>query len=290
MNHIFSNTVIKTKQISKDHHFVPKTYIKRFYDDNNKVWRADLKNKRIKDFTATQIFYEPFLHNITYNGEKYLEIEDSYRDLEDQIGQLYIKLQDIKDFKFLEGDQEVNSAFFYILKTIVIFQYFRTKDIDPNMFLKTCLNLSDIYEKKKEYFKNFSQDIKSSDLLIFEKILRKDIKKGRTGDVKNTLKALQYAILPIILSDYSKTPIRIKLFPSKCLITSDKPVVTKSKEDILTFNNFIYAFTPNILIYSLGDDITNDLVKNHDLLNDFIKENATSYIISHDKNLLKKYL
>ncbi|HHD2904723.1 TPA: hypothetical protein ACNZ7M_005089, partial [Enterobacter kobei] len=121
-------------------------------------------------------------------------------------------------------------------------------------------------------------------------ILRKDIKKGRTGEVKNTLKALQYAILPIILSDYSKTPIRIKLFPSKCLITSDKPVVTKSKEDILTFNNFIYAFTPNILIYSLGDDITNDLVKNHDLLNDFIKENATSYIISHDKNLLKKYL
>lgn len=273
-------------QQKNDNHFIPKVYISRFYDKEiEKVWRGKLQFKEIKQFTSTQIFYAYKLYNLKLLGEEYTHIEDSYCKLENSLAHVYTfldtheRLEDIEDKKNL----------FYFIKIVLLTQYFRTEDMKPEMFSDQCQNLVNIYELKDDSFKKDFDYIKIEELRITEKLIKKGIKKEKKY-TNELIKALQHSILPLLLSNFNSSGIKIKRHKTKKYISSDKPVVCKSIDDILNFRNFLYPLAPNMLVYSLGKDVTEDMIDDENKVNTFIYNNAISYIISHDKSMINKYM
>lgn len=273
-----------------NHHFVPQLYIKRFYDDDiQKVWRGHLKYKNIKEFPSAAIFYHHELYDLKVFKERFNEIEDHYSRLENLIADTFKLLDDIKNLGDLDKDKQLNLNFFFIIKTIILMQYFRTKDIQPELFKESCSNLVKIYEEKENFLRKKFPFIKIEQLRKFEKLIKRGIAKNKkyTNEV---IKGLQHSILPILLSDLSKGGIKITRIKTKKYISSDKPVACTNINDLLNFRNFLYPLSPNILISALGDDVTEDMIKDEDKVNEFISKNAISFIISHDKKLIENIL
>ncbi|EFI3643261.1 hypothetical protein GY510_005668, partial [Escherichia coli] len=61
-------------------------------------------------------------------------------------------------------------------------------------------------------------------------------------------------------------------------------------EEILRFENFLYPLAPNILVYSLGADVTEELIRDENKVNEYIYINAKEYIISEDETKITRYL
>ncbi|WP_174261143.1 DUF4238 domain-containing protein [Pantoea ananatis] len=281
--------IMKKKQNKNDHHFVPQVYIKQFYDSNiQEVWRASVKHKKIKHYSSAQIFYAHKLYDLKLFKQRFTDIEDYYSELEDQIGKIYQILNGVTTLKPFE-EVKTNQYLFFFIKTVIITQYFRTKDISPNMLKEYCTNLVTAYESKEKYLKKEFSFIKIEELRELEKLIKRGVRKDKKY-VNELIKGLQYSVLPILLSDYSKPGIKLIRHSKEKYISSDKPVVCKNTHDILNFRNFLYALTPNILIYSLGEDVTEELINDESKINKFIFDNAVEFIISHDKSLIENII
>lgn len=277
-------------QTKINHHFVPQVYIKRFYDEKiQKVWRGSLEHKNVRYITSAQTFYVPKLYDLKFFRQEFFDIEDYYGKHENQISEIYTLLSEIKSFKTLEADRQLLASLFFTIKIAILTQYFRTKDIVPEMFTEMCSNLVSVYKSKEEYFKKEFPFIKIGELEMVEKTIKRGIKKKKKY-VNDSIKGLQHSILPILFSDFTSNKIRIIRSETKKYISSDKPVSCQNLQDLLKFENFIYPLTPNILIYALGENVTEDMIKDENKVNDFIFKNAISHIISHDKTKIEHYL
>ncbi|HII4319469.1 TPA: DUF4238 domain-containing protein [Enterobacter cloacae] len=273
-----------------DHHFIPKVYIERFYDEEKKcVWRGKFQYKETKFFTSKKIFYVNELYNIKLLGEKFTEIEDTYAKIEDQLGKVYQALDKMENLNILDQDEKAKHNLFFFIKIVLLTQYFRTDDMLPEMFREHCSKLVSIYESKDKIFKKQFDFIKVEELRMIEKLIRKGIKKDKKY-TNEMIKGLQHSILPLLLSNFYNPGLRIVRHKTKKYITSDKPVVCKNMDDLLNLRNFIYPLSPNILVYSLGDDVTEDMIKDENKINEFICNNAIAYIISHDKATVQHYM
>ncbi|MFR6754427.1 DUF4238 domain-containing protein [Klebsiella pasteurii] len=281
--------LFKKEQRKIKHHFVPQFYIKRFYDNEiNEVWRGDKKYKTIKKFTSAQIFYAPKLYDLKIYKHEFTKFEDMYSQLEFRIDKLYKELDKNKSIEILRSNSELNKSFFAALKTIVALQYFRTYDIVPSLLEIYCSNIVEIYNTKSESFKK-TFNCKLEELKEYEKIITRGIRKEKKY-TKEMIKGLQHSILPMLLSDFTKGKLQLKKSNKRKYITSDKPVACKSIEDIIQFKNFMYPLSPDIIVYSLGEDVTEELMEDDNKINEYLFNNAISYIISHDKNIISQYI
>ncbi|HDH7838212.1 TPA: DUF4238 domain-containing protein [Raoultella ornithinolytica] len=281
--------IFKSKQTKNNHHFVPQVYIKRFYDQQiNKVWRLDKKYKTIKSFSSAQIFYEHKLYDIKIYKHVFTDFEDMYSQLEDIIGKIYKKLDKIEKLEIFNHNNAIKKDLFTLIKIIIISQYFRTNDVTPSILEGYCTNLVNTYNSKSESFKKTFDNITMEELKGYERLVIRGIKKEKKY-TKELIKALQYSILPILLADFSKIHLKIKKTKQKKFITSDKPVACKKIEDMIQFRNFIYPLSPDILVYSTGEDVTEELIKDDTKVNEYLFNNAISYIVSHDKNIVAQY-
>ncbi|MGI6896667.1 DUF4238 domain-containing protein [Enterobacter chengduensis] len=277
-------------QPKNDHHFIPQVYIQRFYDEEIKsIWRGKFQYKETKYFTSAKIFYAYKLYNLKLSGEEFTKIEDAYGKLENQLSNIYKMIDEIESLSILKDEIETKKYLFFILKIIILTQYFRTDDMLPEMFKEKCQNLVKTYESKDAQFKKEFDFIKIEELRLIEKLIKKGIKKDKKY-TNELIKGLQYSILPLLLSNFSGRGVKIKRIKTKKYISSDKPVVCKNMDDILNLRNFIFPLAPNILVYALGNDVTEDMIKDENKVNDFICENAISYIISHDKATIENYM
>lgn len=277
-------------QQNGDHHFIPQVYIQRFYDEKiNKVWRGKLQYKETKRFTSKQIFYVPKLYDLKLLGEEFTEIEGNYSKLEDQLAKIYKLLDETDNLNIIKNEKEVIKNLFLFIKIVILTQYFRTDDMHPAIFRERCQNLVKTYESKDISFKKEFEFIKIEELRMIEKLIKKGIKKNRKY-TNELIKGLQHSVLPLLLSNLNGGKLKIIRQKSKKYISSDKPVVCKNINDILNLQNFIYPLTPNILVYSLGEDVTEDMIQDENKVNDFIYNNSISYIISHDEDKIKNYM
>lgn len=289
LNKLFTPQNSKKEQHTKNQHFIPETYIKQFYNNEFKVWRLNVKYKNIKDYTSAQIFYGLKQYDLKYGDSTYRGIESNYADLEDTLGKVYKIMKEGNFIDALKKDKETNRDVFYIFKVAIAFQHFRNIHVDYSDHIKNNLNLTSIYNKRKEYFlKNFSF-INMKELKYIDKKLRFSIKKDKESLLALT-KAIQYVFLPILLTDLNKGNLRIAKFPKRCLISCDSPIVYGSQEELYQFSNFMYPLSANTLIYSLGNDITEDIVRNYKKVNRMIFDNSVQYVISHDKSILKEFV
>ncbi|HDR2793840.1 TPA: DUF4238 domain-containing protein [Enterobacter asburiae] len=273
-----------------DHHFIPQVYIQRFYDEEiESVWRGKFQYKETKYFTSAKIFYVHKLYNLKLLGKEFTEIEDTYGKIENELANVYNMLDEIENLNVLNNEKEANINLFSFIKTIILTQYFRTDDMLPEMFREKCQNLVKTYISKDAKFKKEFNYIKIEELRVIEKLIKKGIKKDKKY-TNELIKGLQHSILPLLLSNFYSGGLVIKRIKTKKYISSDKPVVCKNIDDILNLRNFIYPLAPNILVYALGDDVTEDMIKDENKVNDFICDNAISYIISHDKATIENYM
>ncbi|HDT5883422.1 DUF4238 domain-containing protein [Raoultella ornithinolytica] len=269
-----------------NHHFIPQVYIQRFYDEEKKaVWRGKIQYKETKYFSSAQIFYVHKLYDLKLLGKQFTDIEDSYANIENLVGDFY---QKIDRYEKLDLSDEENIELFYFIKTILLIQYFRTEDMKPEMFREQCTQLVNIYKSKDELFKTQFSFIKIEELRLFEKLIKKGIRKDKKY-TNELIKGLQYTTLPFLLSNFNSKGITL-IRNQKKYITSDKPVVCKNIDDLLNLRNFIYPLSPNILVYALGEDVTKDMINDENKVNEFIANNAISYIISNDKDMVEKYM
>ncbi|HBD3836687.1 TPA: hypothetical protein KJF34_005382, partial [Escherichia coli] len=104
------------------------------------------------------------------------------------------------------------------------------------------------------------------------------------------IRLLQYTVLPFLLADFKDGNIKIIYHKTNKYISSDKPVVCTNIEEILRFENFLYPLAPNILVYSLGADVTEELIRDENKVNEYIYINAKEYIISEDETKITRYL
>ncbi|WP_396069933.1 hypothetical protein [Escherichia coli] len=106
------------------------------------------------------------------------------------------------------------------------------------------------------------------------------MKKNKKGRKKNKkyapglIRILQHTALPFLLADFKDGNIKIIYHKTNKYISSDKPVVCTNIEDLLRFENFLYPLAPNILVYSLGANVTEELIRDENKVNEYIYINA----------------
>ncbi|UKK88127.1 DUF4238 domain-containing protein [Citrobacter portucalensis] len=281
---IFTPTKTK-KQHTIKQHFIPQVYIKRFYNESFKVFRHDVKNNRTKEFTSSQIFYEPELYNLVYKQKIFRDIENSYSDLESMLGKIYEAIDAPAFLKNIKEDKALNKSIFLFFKTVISYQYFRTKDIDYRSFIPHSTALTDIYRYREKYIRDNFSFIKKKDLKYIQKKVTKNLRNNEQA-VKVLVKGLQLIILPILLTNFISTRLKIHRYEKKYIISCDKPIICKSRSDLYNLQNFIYPLSPDVIIYAEGNEITSSLIQNYEAVNQLIFNNAEKYIISHDKKII----
>ncbi|EME4473429.1 DUF4238 domain-containing protein [Escherichia coli] len=275
-------SLISSQKVSKQH-FVPQYYIKQFYNKNNKVYRGCIKYNHIKEVTAAQTFYVPGLYDIEILGMCFNKIESYYSMMENYLSQLYNRLPNINDEHIMNADMTKT------LKSAIAMQYFRTKDMNYDIFTHYCTNLVSIYNEKKDFMLDEFSFINEVELSDFEKRIKKGVRKNKKYAL-GLIRLLQYTVLPFLLADFKGGNIKIIYHKTNKYISSDKPVVCTNIEEILRFENFLYPLAPNILVYSLGADVTEELIRDENKVNEYIYKNAKEYIFSEDETKITRYL
>lgn len=271
-----------SQKVSKQH-FVPQCYIKQFYNKNNKVYRGCIKYNHIKEVTAAQTFYAPGLYDIEILGMYFNKIESYYSMMENCLSRLYNRLQNINNEHIMNADMTK------ALKAAIAMQYFRTKDMNYDIFTHYCTNLVSIFNKKKDFMLDEFSFINEVELSELEKKIKKGVKKNKKY-APGLIRILQHTALPFLLADFKDGNIKIIYHKTNKYISSDKPVVCTNIEDLLRFENFLYPLAPNILVYSLGADVTEELIRDESKVNEYIYINAKEYIISEDETKITRYL
>ncbi len=279
----------KKEQHTKKQHFIPQTYIKQFYNDEEKVWRCHVTYKNTKELTSAQIFYGIKQYDLKYKNKVFRDIEKNYSDLENNLAKIYESMKVTNYIKVMNENKETNEEMFFIFKVAIIFQYFRNIHHDYKSFIGHCSNLTGLYEDRRDYFTKHFSFIDMKDLKYLQRKVRNAIKKDKEA-LEALVKGVQYIMLPILLTNFYSERLRMKKFSDKCLISSDQPVVCKNKDDIYQFKNFVYPLTPDTIIYSLGEDVTEDMINDHNKINKFILENSVEYVITHDKKIIEQYI
>ena len=268
---------MSNKQQPKKHHFVPKFYQRGFCDETDILYVYNKKYKNINHRNPSQILYDIHLHTIRFDNNQTTMIEEFYSQIEGEFSNYILLLND--GIELFIKDMEDDENFIKVIKIIVAIQFWRTpcNKERASQFSKELLGL---YDKANNEIK---------ELLGFNRKLIKYFSKRY--DDSNTLKVIQFLLLPLLTFDLSGNKENIRFYrnsQSSTFFTSDKPVIFNEDriEDLFSFKEVLFPLSKELLLFAHKENGQRISVS---AVNKLIAHNANNLVISYSKNQLEEY-
>ena len=261
-------------KISKKHHFIPVFYQKGFLSSEDELFAYKKKFGSIKNWSPSQIMYENHLHTINIGGEKTVMLEEFYSQIEGEFNKYISLVNDNINNKGLLAELTSDGDFQRIAKLIVAIQFWRTP-CRRQQAIDYAPKLVSLYDSADEEIRKiFENDRK------FIKFLSKRAKKD------DSLKLIQFLLLPLLTFDLSTKVVKLNLFKATKetkFVSSDRPVVYDSIEELFKLRSFIFPFSKELLLVGVDKDIK---ALNIEKVNLLIANRASEVVISGSKEQL----
>jgi hypothetical protein len=258
------------------HHFVPQFYQRGFAADNGDLFALKKKHGSIKSWKTSQILYEKGLHTIAFKQEKAAVIEEFYSGIEGQFSN-YLKFfrANIRSPKVIDELFEVEE-FIKIMKVVVSFQFWRT----PN---KKKLALQFSSELVNRYDRS-SNEIK--EMLGYDRRFIKYLMKRASKD--DSIKIIQFLLLPLLTFDLSSQKKNIKFFTSSSKLSffsSDEPVIYDNLEKLFNFESVWFPLSKELFLLASERGLNSIDINS---INKVILDRADNVVICSSKEQLEQ--
>ena len=153
---------MNSNQISINHHYVPQFIIKKFYSEQDKLlYSFDVKAKKVntKRYSSKKVCLEKHAHTLSVNGEKIVEIENYYSDLETKIAELLRKIEDNEN-SFISNEIPIDfiekelPEFYKMLAFFLSFSFWRLP-INKRLANSKRKKIKKIYNSYERYGNDF---------------------------------------------------------------------------------------------------------------------------------------
>lgn len=260
----------------KKHHFVPEFYQKGFLSEDGELYAYKKTYGGLKSWNPSQILYKEHLHTISIKNERTLMLEKFYSQIEGEFSKYVALLKENIDNTNLLAELGKDSAFIRMAKLLVAIQFWRTP-CKKTLAIEYSPKLLILYDDSDDEIK---------EMLEFDRKFVKFISKRARKD--DSIKVIQFLLLPLLSFDLSKSTLNIKLFKApkdKVLFSSDRPVVYDNIEKLFSFKSFLFPFSKDLLLLGTEKDITSvDINK----VNILIANKAFETVISGSKQQLEE--
>jgi hypothetical protein len=261
--------------ISKKHHFIPVFYQKGFLSSEYELFAYKKKFGSIKNWSPSQLMYEKNLHTMNLGDEKTVMLEEFYSQIEGEFNKYISLINDNINNKNLLTELTNDGNFQRLAKLMVAIQFWRTP-CRRQQTINYAPKLVSLYDSTDEEIKEiFGYDRK------FIKFLSKRVKKD------DSLKVIQFLLLPLLTFDLSTKVIKLKLFKATKemkFVSSDRPVVYDVIEDLFNLRSFLFPFSKELLLVGTDKDVK---VINIEKVNLLIANKASEVVISGSKEQLE---
>ncbi|RLL38837.1 DUF4238 domain-containing protein [Acinetobacter cumulans] len=272
------------KQKPIKHHFVQVSYQKQFTADNGSFWVLTKEFQyKISQKTPSQICYIPHLHTLYKYSKEFLQIENTYALIEQQMATLFEHIN--KNTNDLEAKDKVSwfstlqnlKDFQTLIKFIISLTFWRNPS-QQNIAKECSSKLLNLYDNSPPKIKEiFSFNREFIQYLAFN------------YQEENNFKIIQYLILPLVTFDlHGNDAINIVLLDeNENFISCDNPVAFWGNyNELFEFKKFIFPINKNFLVLNNKETLSCDCTQQ--TINLLIALNAKKYIFSHSKENLEK--
>ena len=262
-------------KLSKKHHFIPVFYQKGFLSSTSELFAYKKKFGSIKNWSPSQIMYEKNLHTISIGDEKTVMLEEFYSQMEGMFNEYASLISDNINNKNLLAELTNDGDFQRIAKLMVAIQFWRTP-CRRQQAIDYAPKLVSLYDSVDEEIKEMLGNDRK-----FIRFLSKRAKKD------DSLKVIQFLLLPLLTFDLSTKVIKLNLFKASKdvkFISSDRPVVFDTIEDLFKLKSFLFPFSKELLLVGTEKDVK---AINIDKVNLLIANKASEVVISGSKEQLE---
>lgn len=263
---------------SKKHHFIPVFYQKGFLSKEGELFALKKSHGGIKNWSPSQIMYVKNLHTINLRDESTVMIEEFYSQIEGLFNKyLMLITENIKNPDLITG-LTTDGDFQRIAKLMVAIQFWRTP-CREKLAQQYSGKLLELYDKADGEIKDMVGKNR--------RFIRFICKRSRKDD---SIKVIQFLLLPLLTFDISTKAVRLKIFKSnsrKKFVTSDRPVLFDNIEELFSLKSFLFPFTKDLLLVGAEKDIN---LLDIDKVNKLITSRASEVVISGEKQQLENLI
>lgn len=260
----------------KKHHFVPEFYQKGFLSEDGELYAYKKTYGSLKSWTPSQILYKEHLHTISIKNERTLMLEEFYSQIEGELSKYVALLKENTDNTNLLAKLGKDSDFIRMAKLLVAIQFWRTP-CKKKLAIEYSSKLLALYDDSDDEIK---------EMLGYDRKFVKFMSKRAKKD--DSIKVIQFLLLPLLSFDLSKSTLNIKLFKApkeKVFFSSDRPVVYDDIEKLFSLKSFLFPFSKDLLLLGFEKDINSvDINK----VNMLIENKAFETVISGSKKQLEE--
>lgn len=265
----------KVMNSPKKHHFVPEFYQKGFLSEDGELYAYKKTYGSLKSWNPSQILYEKHLHTISIKNQKTLILEEFYSQIEGEFSKYVALLKANIENTNLLANLGKDGDFIRLAKLLVAIQFWRTP-CKKKLAIEYSSRLLALYDDSDDEIK---------EMLGYDRKFVKFISKRAKKD--DSIKVVQFLLLPLLSFDLSKNTLNIKLFKApkgKVFFSSDRPVVYDDIEKLFSFKSFLFPFSKDLLLLGMEKDIES---LNINTINLIIENKAFETVISGSKQQLE---
>ena len=259
----------------KKHHFIPVFYQKGFLSIDSELFAFKKSRGGIKNWSPSQIMYEKNLHTINLGDEKTVMIEEFYSQIEGLFNKYLLMITENVNNPNVIGELTKDGDFQRLAKLMVAIQFWRTP-CRTKLAQQYSGKLLGLYDRADSEI----QDMVGKD----RKFIKFLCKRSHKDD---SLKVIQFVLLPLLTFDLSQKVVKLKLFKAntnKKFVTSDRPVLFDDIDELFSLKSFLFPFSKDLLLVGTEKDInTLDI----DKVNLLITSRASEVVISGEKQQLE---
>lgn len=272
------------KQRPIKHHFVQVSYQKQFTADDGSFWVLTKEFQyKISKKKPSQICYAPHLHTLYKYSKEFIEIENTYAVIENEIATIFEYIN--KNTNDLEAKDKMswfstlqNSKDFDFLIKLTISLTFWRNPSQSNIVKKYSPKLLNLYDKSHPKIKEF---------FSWNRELIQHLELNHQEE--NNLKIIQYLILPLVTFNLHGNDVIniVHLDENEKFISCDNPIAFWGADhELFEFKKLIFPINKFSLVLNNKETLSFECSQN--TINLLIALNAKKYIFSHSKENLDR--
>jgi len=260
----------------KKHHFIPIFYQKGFLSEDGGLFAYKKKYGGIRDWSPSQILYKENLHTVSIGNEKTTMIEKFLSQIEGQFRKYLSIIEENINNPEITSLLEKDADFQQVSKLMISMQFWRTPCRKP-LAIKYSVDLVSHFD---------NADVEIKEILGNDRRLIKFLQRRASKD--DSIKIIQFLLLPLLTFDLSKRQSNLKLLRANGVekfITSDRPVVFDDLDNLFNYKSFVFPFSQDLLLAGTEKNIRNVDVKRINIL---IAKRAQEVVISGSRTQLEE--